>query len=477
MIQLLIIDFIILGEKVDDVKIERLIADIIEKNPHIAAIIVDREGIIRFINNTYLNALQLKLEQVLGKDIMEVTPYSRTTKAIETGRPILAYNWSIHGRHGVACSVPLYENEEVIGAFAYSIFLDIWDKKLRDQVLYGIIGNKEGKDDRYHTRYSFDSLIGIDPGFINLKCVAQNIAYHDNVTVLITGESGTGKELFAQAIHRGSNRRAFPFVRVNCASIPHNLLEAELFGYADGAYTGARRGGKPGKLEVANNGTVFLDEIGELPLSMQSKLLIFLQEREIERLGSNQPVRINVRIITATNRNLEKMMHEERFREDLYYRLNVIRIEVPPLRLRKGDIPLLAQYFIDTVNQKLCLFVEQVSDHAMELLLKHSWPGNIRELENVIERAMILADLEDLRILMPRHFTFTPIQPGQHTSEQSAIETIDIKDLKTLVSDFEKKVIMQVLKDTGGDKILAAKSLGINLSSLYRKTKKYRIDI
>lgn len=210
---------------------------------------------------------------------------------------------------------------------------------------------------------------------------------------------------------------------------------------------------------------------------MQSKLLIFLQEREIERLGSNQPVRINVRIITATNRNLEKMMHEERFREDLYYRLNVIRIEVPPLRLRKGDIPLLAQYFIDTVNQKLCLFVEQVSDHAMELLLKHSWPGNIRELENVIERAMILADLEDLRILMPRHFTFTPIQPGQHTSEQSAIETIDIKDLKTLVSDFEKKVIMQVLKDTGGDKILAAKSLGINLSSLYRKTKKYRIDI
>lgn len=460
----------------DDVKIERLIADIIEKNPHIAAIIVDRDGIIRFINNTYLNALQLKLDEVLGKDIMEITPYSRTTKVIETGRPILAYNWSIHGRHGVACSVPLYEDGEVIGAFAYSIFLDIWDKKLRDQVLYGIIGNKEGRDDRYNTRYSFDSLVGKDPGFVNLKCVAQNIAYHDNVTVLITGESGTGKELFAQAIHQGSNRRNFPFVRVNCASIPQNLLESELFGYADGAYTGARKGGKPGKLEIAHNGTVFLDEIGELPLSMQSKLLIFLQEREIERLGSNKPMRLNVRIITATNRNLEKMMHEERFREDLYYRLNVIRIEVPPLRLRKGDIPLLTRHFMEIVNQKLCICVDQISDQAMEMLLKHSWPGNIRELENVIERAMILADLEDLYILMPRHFTFTPVKPAE-SNEQYNAEALDIKDLKTMVSEFEKRVIQQVLRDTGGDKVLAAKVLGINLSSLYRKTKRYGIDI
>lgn len=462
----------------NDVKIERLITDVIEKNPHIAAIIVDRQGIIRFINETYLHALRLPLDQVVGHDIREVTPSTRTTKAIETGRPILAYNWSIHGQQGVACSVPLYENGEIIGAFAYSIFLDIWDKKLRDQVLYGIIGNKDSKDDRYNTRYSFDSLVGIDPGFVNLKCVAQNIAYHDNVTVLITGESGTGKELFAQAIHQASNRRAFPFVRVNCASIPHNLLEAELFGYEDGAYTGARRGGKAGKLELAHNGTVFMDEIGELPISMQSKLLIFLQEREVERLGSNRPIRINVRIIAATNRNLEKMMHEDKFREDLYYRLNVIRIEVPPLRLRKTDIPLLARHFVNTVNQRLCLNIEQISDQAMEMLLKHSWPGNVRELENVIERAMILADLEELQALMPRHFSFSPLISSPDCSSPNAPENLDdIKDLKTMVHEFEKRVILQVLKDTGGDKILAAKYLGINLSSLYRKTKKYGIEV
>ncbi len=462
----------------DDVNIEKLITEIIEKNPHIAAIIVDREGIIRFINNTYLTALQMKIEDVLNRDIMDITPFSRTTKAIETGRPILAYNWIINGHRGVACSVPLYEKEEIIGAFAYSIFIDIWDKKLRDQVLNGIIGEQEGKDQRYKTRYDFESLVGKEPGFINLKCVAQNIAYHDNVTVLITGESGTGKEIFAQAIHHGSNRRAFPFVRVNCASIPHNLLEAELFGYEEGAYTGARRGGKPGKLEAAHNGTVFLDEIGELPLSMQSKLLIFLQEREIERLGSNKPIRINVRIITATNRNLEKLMHEEKFREDLYYRLNVIRIEIPPLRLRKGDIPLLVSHFMNTINHKLCLAIKQISAQAIEMLMKHPWPGNVRELENVVERAMILADLENLSILMPRHFTFTSLHESPEVDISAAEpEFKDIKDLKTLVSEFEKKVIVQVLKESNGDKVLAAKSLGINLSSLYRKTKKYGIEI
>ena len=457
--------------------IERLISDIIEKNPHIAAIIVDRNGIIRFINDNYLKALKLPLDQVIGQDIRKITPYSRTTKAIETGRPHFAYNWSIHGRQGVACSVPLLENGEIIGAFAYSILLDIGDKKLCDQVLNPIVNNKEFPEKGFQTKYCFDSLIGKDPGFVNLKCVAQNIAYHDNVTVLITGESGTGKELFAQALHQGSNRRAFPFVRINCASIPHSLMEAELFGYEEGAYTGARRGGKAGKLELAHNGSVFLDEIGELPLSMQSKLLVFLQEREIERLGSNRPIRINVRIIAATNRNLEKMMHEDRFREDLYYRLNVIRIEIPPLRLRKGDIPLLAQHFMDKFNYKLGLTIDQFSEQALEMLLKHPWPGNVRELENVIERGMILADLENVSTLMPRHLSFSPLHPQQDLIGEADEESGEIKDLKTLVSEFEKKVILQVLRNTKGDKILAAKYLDINLSSLYRKTKKYEIDL
>jgi transcriptional regulator with PAS, ATPase and Fis domain len=463
--------------EVINVNIKRLIAEVIEKNPHIAAIIVDQDGIVRFINDTYLKALKMSSDQVIGQDIRKITPYSRTTKAIETGQPQLAYNWSVHGRQGVACSVPLFENDKVIGAFAYSIFLDIWDKKLREQVLMDIIGNKDFPEEGFYTRYSFDSIIGKDPGFVNLKCVAQNIAYHDNVTVLITGESGTGKDLFAQAIHQSSNRRAFPFVRINCAGIPHNLMESELFGYEEGAYTGARRGGKAGKLELAHNGTVFFDEIGELPLSMQSKLLTFIQEREVERLGSNRPLRINVRIIAATNRNLEKMMHEDKFREDLYYRLNVIRIEVPPLRLRKGDVALLAQHFINKTNQKLGLAIENISDQAMEMLIKHTWPGNVRELENVIERGMILADVEGISVLMPRHLSFLPPHPQLLSDEDLEEEPGEIRDLKTMVNEFEKKVLQQVLRDTQGDKVLAAKYLNINLSSLYRKAKKYEIDL
>lgn len=463
--------------EVINVNIKRLIAEVIEKNPHIAAIIVDQDGIVRFINDTYLKALKMSSDQVIGQDIRKITPYSHTTKAIETGQPQLAYNWSVHGRQGVACSVPLFENDKVIGAFAYSIFLDIWDKKLREQVLMGIIGNKDFPEEGFYTRYSFDSIIGKDPGFVNLKCVAQNIAYHDNVTVLITGESGTGKDLFAQAIHQSSNRRAFPFVRINCAGIPHNLMESELFGYEEGAYTGARRGGKAGKLELAHNGTVFFDEIGELPLSMQSKLLTFIQEREVERLGSNRPLRINVRIIAATNRNLEKMMHKDKFREDLYYRLNVIRIEVPPLRLRKGDVALLAQHFINKTNQKLGLAIENISDQAMEMLIKHTWPGNVRELENVIERGMILADVEGISVLMPRHLSFLPPHPQLLSDEDLEEEPGEIRDLKTMVNEFEKKVLQQVLRDTQGDKVLAAKYLNINLSSLYRKAKKYEIDL
>ena len=463
--------------EVINVNIKRLIAEVIEKNPHIAAIIVDQDGIVRFINDTYLKALKMSSDQVIGQDIRKITPYSHTTKAIETGQPQLAYNWSVHGRQGVACSVPLFENDKVIGAFAYSIFLVIWDKKLREQVLMGIIGNKDFPEEGFYTRYSFDSIIGKDPGFVNLKCVAQNIAYHDNVTVLITGESGTGKDLFAQAIHQSSNRRAFPFVRINCAGIPHNLMESELFGYEEGAYTGARRGGKAGKLELAHNGTVFFDEIGELPLSMQSKLLTFIQEREVERLGSNRPLRINVRIIAATNRNLEKMMHEDKFREDLYYRLNVIRIEVPPLRLRKGDVALLAQHFINKTNQKLGLAIENISDQAMEMLIKHTWPGNVRELENVIERGMILADVEGISVLMPRHLSFLPPHPQLLSDEDLEEEPGEIRDLKTMVNEFEKKVLQQVLRDTQGDKVLAAKYLNINLSSLYRKAKKYEIDL
>lgn len=456
-------------------QITTLVKDLIEKNPHMAALVVDRNGIIQFINETYLNALQMPREKVVGKDVRRITPNSRALEVLQSGKPIQGYNWVVNGSQGIACTIPLIENGETVGAFAYSIFLDIWDKKLRDNVMHRLINRRETNQEPYTTRYDFNSLIGANPDFVTLKCLAENIARHEAVTVLITGESGTGKELFAQAIHRGSVRSSFPFVRVNCASIPATLMEAELFGYEDGAYTGAHKGGKQGKLELAHNGTVFLDEIGELPLSMQSKLLVFLQEHEIEKLGANRPVKVNVRIIAATNRNLEKMIRQENFREDLYYRLNVARIEIPPLRHRKSDIPLLVNYYLYKLNERHDMQIEKISKEAIDLLLQHKWPGNIRELENVLERSLILANLEHATILQPRHMVIPVHNIGDDLADDITLST-NIKDLKTLVNQYEKMVISQILRETNNDKIQAANFLGINLSSLYRKTKKYEID-
>jgi transcriptional regulator with PAS, ATPase and Fis domain len=452
--------------------ISNLVRDIIDTNPHIAALVVDRNGIIQFMNETYLKVLQLSRDKVLGKDIRHITPGSNTVKVIETGQPLLGYTWTVHGSQGIACSVPLFEDGNIVGAFAYSIFLDIWDKNLRDNVMYKLVGKQVDNSQIYITHYNFNSLIGLNQDFVNLKNLAKSIAQHEGVTILITGESGTGKELFAQSIHNHSQRSMFPFVRVNCASIPHSLLESELFGYADGAYTGARRGGKPGKFELAHNGTVFLDEIGEMPLAMQSKLLVFLQERIVERLGSNKPIKVNVRIIAATNCNLEKMIEENRFREDLYYRLNVGRLDIPPLRHRKNDIHLLVEHYLQELSSSHNIYVDKNSPELLQLLTDYNWPGNVRELVNVLERALILADLEKSSFLLPRHLSIS----YQATDPESEIKSTNLRDLKTLINQHEKLVINQVLRETNNDKVQAAKILGINLSSLYRKARKYGID-
>lgn len=451
--------------------LNQLVKFIISENPHMSALVVDRNGVVIFVNETYLSVLKLPREKVIGKDIRNITPGTRTIQVLKSGKPALGYDWVVNGHQGIACSIPLMENGEIIGAFAYSIFMDIWDKKLRDHIIHSLL-DQEKPAEPFSTRYNFDSLVGSNPDFLNLKCLATNIAGHESITVLITGESGTGKELFAHAIHDSSSRARHPFVRVNCASIPENLLESELFGYEEGAYTGARRGGKPGKLEIAHRGTVFLDEIGELPFAMQGKLLVFLQEREIERLGSCHPIKVDVRVLAATNRNLEKMVKDNSFREDLYYRLNVVRIEVPPLRQRKGDIPLLAEHILNRLCQRFQIGYKNTPPDVIDLLTSYSWPGNIRELENVLERALIIADMEKCAQLQPRHLHFQTIDD----SSSEEISTTSLRDLKTMVGDFEKQIISQVLKETKNDKIEAAKYLGINLSSLYRKAKRYEID-
>lgn len=304
-----------------------------------------------------------------------------------------------------------------------------------------------------------DRIITRDPKLMEVKRIIEKISSSPS-SVLITGESGTGKEIAAKAIHFTSNRSNKPFIPVNCANIPENLFESELFGYEEGAFTGARKRGKPGILELANNGTVFLDEIGELPHHSQAKLLRFLQDGVIQRLGSITNIPLNVRIIAATNQDLELLMNEGKFREDLFYRLNVVPIHLPPLRERKSDIPILIDHFIKAMNSKLSKRLLGIDDLALEAMMDYSWPGNVRELENSIEYAMNMEDTSRINL------TSLPARIFSNCELES--------DLRSKLSKSESSIIISALDKNGWDmdgKIKTAEELGISLRTLYRRLK------
>ena len=297
-------------------------------------------------------------------------------------------------------------------------------------------------------------------------------------TVLITGESGTGKELVAQALHRGSSRRDHPLIKVNCAAIPKDLVESELFGYEKGAFTGAV-GAKPGRFELADGGTLFLDEIGEVPVEMQVKLLRALQESEFERVGGIKTLHVDVRLIAATNRDLKALIADGRFREDPFYRLNVVPIVLPPLRDRKEDIPPLAQHFVEKYDRRLGKRVERVDDDAMEVLLGYSWPGNIRELENLMERSVLFADgpvitgaqlPESLREKTPG--APVPIAAMGPIGAIAAPSGASMKEIvRQAQAELERELITRALEETGGNVTRAAKRLQISRKSLQVKMK------
>ncbi len=307
-------------------------------------------------------------------------------------------------------------------------------------------------------------IITKNPKFSAVLEMAKTVA-DTQATILIEGETGTGKSMLAKYIHMLSSRRDKPFIKINCAAIPEHLLESELFGYVKGAFTGANKD-KPGKVELAEGGTLFLDEIGDLPVYLQSKLLHLLQEKEFERLGDLKTRKANIRIIAATNKNLQEMIKTGDFREDLYYRLKVISLKVPPLRERKEDIPTLINYFIDKFSENYKRHIKGISPDAMKILLNYDYPGNIRELENIIERAVIVCNKkyitqEDL----PEEIrTNCPISPS-----------ISAKNIEVSNTD-EAEKIREILKKTNGNKSLAAKILGIHRTTLWRKIKEYRID-
>lgn len=331
---------------------------------------------------------------------------------------------------------------------------------------------KEGATDYLMKPFSFDAIgkavesilsriqyereiITEDPEMKKIISLAGNIAGSD-LTVLITGESGTGKELLARYIHRLSRRREGPFIAVNCAAIPDNLLESELFGHEKGAFTGAVEK-KAGKFELANGGTILLDEIGEMPLTLQAKLLRVLQEREVDRIGGKKPIPIDVRIIATTNRDLHKECGEGRFREDLYYRLNVFPIRIPPLRERKQDIPALALHFINKFSALSGKNITGFSEEALQALMNRPWRGNVRELENVIQRATVISSGGTIK---PEDLMFDDINTPQNTGR---------------IREMEKDLILKTLEEVEGNKTKAAKILGVSVRTIRNKLNEYKV--
>jgi len=300
-------------------------------------------------------------------------------------------------------------------------------------------------------------------------------------TVLLRGESGTGKELFAHAIHSSSERQKGQFIRVNCAALADSLLESELFGYVEGAFTGAKRGGKVGLFEEANGGTIFLDEIGEISQNLQTKLLRVLQEREIVKVGDNHSLNVDVRIIAATNANLEEKLRAGKFREDLYYRLNVIPIIIPPLRQRREDIPILIHHLIGSFNQDYGRCVEQVSDDGLQILMRYNWPGNVRELENIIGRAIINMRIGET--VVEKHHLPDLTLSMQNALEEpfagQALQGLSEGDVgfDGLQREWERALLLATLQKTGGNKTKAARELKMSIRNFYYKLERHGLTV
>ncbi len=435
------------------------------------AIVTDINGSITHFNKPYGEFIGVDPQAQIGRHCTEAVENSRMHIVAKTGIPEINQSHRIKGQSMVVQRIPIQKEGRVIAVFGQVMFKDVKDvRKLAAEL--SLLESKvklyeEELINLRSTRYTLDSIIGKSESLKSLKIEALRAA-SNQYPVLISGESGTGKELFAQAVHHASARKLYPFVRINCAAIPRDLLESELFGYEAGAFTGAKSGGKPGKFELAHQGTVFLDEIGDLPLEMQPKLLRAIEDNEFERVGGTRIIRSKFRVIAATNRDLEKMMADGRFRKDLFYRLNVIPIHILPLRERKTDIIPIAAYLLGKLAQEANIPPINLGREAAKALKNHKWQGNVRELSNVLERT--LSALEGDTI----HLQDLPFY--LHRSRQRKIEN-NRSSLKEVQAKTEKEAIRYALQETRNNKAKAAKILGIHRTLLYKKMKKYDLPL
>ncbi|WP_286884678.1 sigma-54 interaction domain-containing protein [Aneurinibacillus sp. UBA3580] len=459
-----------LAGKAQKVKEEKDMLQTIIDHAYEGVLIVDPKGYILMANEIYADFLGKKLSEIIGKHVTEVIENTRMHIVGQTGKPEIAQMQKINGREMIASRIPVFNQGKVAAVVGTVMFQQVDDlfalstkmENLRKELNY----YKDELDKRLQAKYSFDTILGSSEELEKVKRLGQRVAKSDT-TILLKGESGTGKELFAHAIHRESYRGAGPLIKVNCAAIPDALLESELFGYKEGAFTGAKKSGKKGKFSLANGGTIFLDEISEMPLMMQVKLLRVLQEKEIEPIGADKPESVDVRIIAATNKDLLSLVEQGKFRHDLYYRLNVVMLDIPSLRERKSDIPLLIEHFLEKLEKETGIPVEGIEREAVDVLLAYSWPGNIRELRNVLERTLYVKNgpvitKQDLPAVIGSEVTVRENDNGAGT-------------LKQAVEQAEASAIRRAIRECDGNKLRAAERLGISKSSLYAKIFKYQI--
>lgn len=434
-------------------------------NMQIGVIIGDPDGKIIYINKTYARFLDIDIESSLGKPVREVISNSRLPTVAKTGIPEINYPHKYKNTGFLVHRIPLRKDGHIIAVVGLVLFDSATTAtKLAEKLdhLESKIVDVQKELAHVHTpQYTFDSIVGDSAHLKRAKGEAVNAAA-TAMPVLITGESGTGKELFAHAIHNASDSRHFPFVRVNCAALPKDLLEAELFGYEKGSFTGADPKGKPGKFELAHLGTIFLDEIGDMPIEMQPKLLRVLELKEFERVGSVDLIYSDFRIIAATNQDLDGLMKTGQFRRDLFFRLNGIPIQIDPLRNRSDDIIPLAYHFIAKAVKGPSGKGIRIHPDAKKILESYDWPGNARELLHVIQRALYNSTNE----------TITPVNLPDYLYQSTIFPTrSDMTSLNDYMRSAEKYLIEQTLRQVGGNKTKAAEVLGIHRTLLYRKMK------
>jgi transcriptional regulator with PAS, ATPase and Fis domain len=437
-------------------------------------VVVDADNRIVYLNQNYADILGITTGNAIGRDAREVIPGSLMHRVLETGREEIGSAFVTKRDETIIVNrIPIRKDGKIIGAFAFSALSKVENLttvSTIDQIHrlnWEISQYKQELGRLRGAKYSLDQIIGKSAAMQTLRDLIRKVASTKS-TILITGETGTGKELVAHAVHQESPRSHQSFIRLNCAAIPRDLMESEFFGYEDGAFTGGKRGGKPGKFEMADNGSLFLDEIDQLHPDLQSKLLRVLQEQEFERVGGVKTIRTDVRFICASNEDLIDLVNRGEFRRDLYYRINVVNIYIPPLREHLDDIPLLVEHCISKINRKGGFAVKRLGEGVLELFMSYDWPGNVRELEHVLEGAANLElsgtlDMKVIETLMPHLSRIKDTPPYFQNS---------LKDQKAKI---EKDLIIDILKKTRGNKSRASRLLKLDRSVLYDKLRKYGI--